>query len=644
MVPTTVTILSEPVAVSTSGPKSTWEARDGPPFVEIFNHEVRKETPDKTTRVPELNRPHSQDKIPVNERLAVETPAMSPKGNDQEPTAEQPPVDEQQQAVTVDAQAAVIQTLVVGLLIPAVVQAPATPQQVGQDGQTEAAGNTLSTAPNAEGQGLAASFQAVADHLMAGGQEKAEQNRTPVVKIDLQPNKPEAELNAQISPKFSQPLATIEPHVENQAEAMKDQAAVVGRPLMNDQAASGVQPLMKDQAVVVERLLMKDPVASVGQPLMKDQAVVVERLLMKDSAASVGQPLMKDLDVVVERLLMKDSAASVGQPLMKDPTASVGQPLMKDQAVVVERLLMKDQAASGVQPLMKDPAASVGQPIMKDQAAVVGQPLITGDPQKAELRPVTPLQEDASKGVVEKAGAAVEQVATDRATSQSSVIPSTLKQVTEPRVTLHNLHLERDLADGVEQPVTVKAEQSVTVKADQPDIAPATLAGQQANRTVNAHEPAASVQKSISTKDGAEQAAQPPVNKVVAGVELADLGKAMGAPPEITNSEPARLAEARNLHLTQQIARQVEDMANSGLKTLRMQLYPEALGKLELQLTSQGGSLKVVILADLAATQQTLERHALDLQQALQQTGVNLTGLTIGQRGAGDQPNGEQRY
>jgi flagellar hook-length control protein FliK len=329
---------------------------------------------------------------------------------------------------------------------------------------------------------------------------------------------------------------------------------------------------------------------------------------------------------------MKDQAAVVWWSLMNDPTASVGQPMMKDQAVVVGQLLMKD------------PAASVGQPLMKDQAVVVGQPLITGDPQKAELRPVTPLQEGASKDVVEKAGAAVEQVANDRATSQSSVIPATLKQVTEPRVTLHNLHLERDLADGVEQPVTVKAEQSVTVKTDQPDIAPATLAGQQANRTVNAPEAAASVQKSISTKDGAEQAAQPPVNKVVAGVELADLGKAMGAPPEITNSEPARLAEARNLHLTQQIARQVEDMANSGLKTLRMQLYPEALGKLELQLTSQGGSLKVVILADLAATQQTLERHALDLQQALQQTGVNLTGLTIGQRGTGDQPGGEQRY
>jgi hypothetical protein len=584
MVPTTVTILSEPVAVSTSGPKSTREARDGPPFVEIFNHEVRKETLDKTTRVPELNRPHSQDKIPVNERLAVETPAMSPKGNGQEPTADEQPVDEQQQAVTVDAQAVVIQTLVVGLVIPAVVQAPATPQQVGQDGQTEAAGNTLNTAPNAEGQGLAASFQAVADHLMASGQEKAEQKKTPVVKIDLQPNKPEAEFNAQISPKFSQLLATIEPHVENQAEAMKDQAAVVGR------------------------LLMKDPAASVGQPLIKDQVAVV------------GRPLMKD------------QAAVVGWPLMNDPTASVGQPMMKDQAVVVGQLLMKD------------PAASVGQPLMKDQAVVVGQPLITGDPQKAELRPVTPLQEGASKDVVEKAGAAVEQVAADRATSQSSVIPSTLKQVTEPRVTLHNPHSERDLADGVEQPVTVKAEQSVTVKTDQPDIAPATLAGNQANRTVNAHEAAASVQKSISTKDGAEQAAQPPVNKVVAGVELADLGKAMGAPPEITNSEPARLAEARNPHLTQQIARQVEDMANSGLKTLRMQLYPEALGKLELQLTSQGGSLKVVILADLTATQQTLERHALDLQQALQQTGVNLTGLTIGQRGAGDQSGGEQRY
>jgi flagellar hook-length control protein FliK len=459
-----------------------------------------------------------------------------------------PSVDERQMTGIIEAQVGNVQSLVFGLTIPTTIQAPATPQQIGQDGQAEAASNTLSTAPNTEDLGLSAGFQAVADQLIGGGQAKAVQNRAPVVKIDLQPNKPEVELNAQNTIKFSQLLATVQPQNENQAE------------------------------------------------------------------------------------------------------------------------------------------------VIKDQAAVVGQPLTDGNPPKAEQRPVSLPLDGAGKDVIQNAEAAVEQITADRAASQPSLIPSTLKQVTESRRSLHSPHLEQGLVDGAEQPVAVKADQAVTVKADQavtvkadqavtvkadqsvtvkadqavavkadqtvtvkadqtvtvmrehPNISQTTLAGRQVDRPVNTQEAATSAQKAISIKDGAEQEVQLPVKQAVDGVELVNVGKAMDAPQDIPNSELARLAEARSPHLTQQITRQVENMVDSGLKTLRMQLYPEALGKLELQLTSQGGNLKVVILADQAATQQMLERHALDLQQVLQQTGVNLTGLTIGQRSAGDQAGGDQRY
>jgi flagellar hook-length control protein FliK len=89
-------------------------------------------------------------------------------------------------------------------------------------------------------------------------------------------------------------------------------------------------------------------------------------------------------------------------------------------------------------------------------------------------------------------------------------------------------------------------------------------------------------------------------------------------------------------NILQQTFRNVDEMIQNGQKTLRVQLHPENLGGLELRLTSQGGSLQVAILADSSMTQQVLERHVQDLQQVLINSGVNLAGLTVGQRGSQD--------
>ena len=99
-------------------------------------------------------------------------------------------------------------------------------------------------------------------------------------------------------------------------------------------------------------------------------------------------------------------------------------------------------------------------------------------------------------------------------------------------------------------------------------------------------------------------------------------------------TKTAELSSTQNI--LSQTLRNVDEMVQNGQKSLRVQLNPENLGGLELRLTSQNGSLQVVILADSSMTQQVLERHARDLQQLLVQSGVNLAGLTVGQRGANE--------
>ena len=133
-----------------------------------------------------------------------------------------------------------------------------------------------------------------------------------------------------------------------------------------------------------------------------------------------------------------------------------------------------------------------------------------------------------------------------------------------------------------------------------------------------------------------------------ADVSAADAAKAgdKTPPAAILNSHTSEAAQqTSNVRSAQRIVQQtfnhLDGMLQSGQKTLRVQLYPENLGHLELRLTSQGGTLQIVILADSSVTQQALQQNARDLQQALQESGVNLTGLTVGQRGDQEQTPGE---
>ncbi|MGB9640207.1 MAG: flagellar hook-length control protein FliK [Anaerolineales bacterium] len=99
--------------------------------------------------------------------------------------------------------------------------------------------------------------------------------------------------------------------------------------------------------------------------------------------------------------------------------------------------------------------------------------------------------------------------------------------------------------------------------------------------------------------------------------------------PQNKTNEPARLAEAPRNEVIQQLSKDLESFTKSGQQSLRLQLHPESLGKIDLHLTSNAEGVRIVMNADQAATGFLLERHLGELKEMLEQAGVNLTGLSV---------------
>ena len=103
--------------------------------------------------------------------------------------------------------------------------------------------------------------------------------------------------------------------------------------------------------------------------------------------------------------------------------------------------------------------------------------------------------------------------------------------------------------------------------------------------------------------------------------------------------EPARLAEAHPTRLIQQLQHQVLRAAQAGKTSLHLQLHPENLGQIDLELTSRLDGLRITFTPDNPETGKLLAFHLKDLQQSLTEAGVQISGLSIGQ----DQTNGTAR-
>jgi len=125
--------------------------------------------------------------------------------------------------------------------------------------------------------------------------------------------------------------------------------------------------------------------------------------------------------------------------------------------------------------------------------------------------------------------------------------------------------------------------------------------------------------------------AQPASIKEVARSEAVQASGPPSSSPAAKPIEPARLAEAHRPEIVQQVARELEVFGKSGQTSLRIQLYPEQLGRIDVRMISKADGVQIVIHAENASTASLLERDLNFLRESLVQAGVNLSGLTVGQ-------------
>lgn len=115
-------------------------------------------------------------------------------------------------------------------------------------------------------------------------------------------------------------------------------------------------------------------------------------------------------------------------------------------------------------------------------------------------------------------------------------------------------------------------------------------------------------------------------------------GAPAATPPTSSLLEPARLAEASEPTapttppevVLPQVVRGVETLSRSGQTTLHVHLQPEALGRIDLHLTTGAEGVRVTMTADLPATGSLLQQHLVDLRETLAASGLNVAGLSVG--------------
>lgn len=86
-----------------------------------------------------------------------------------------------------------------------------------------------------------------------------------------------------------------------------------------------------------------------------------------------------------------------------------------------------------------------------------------------------------------------------------------------------------------------------------------------------------------------------------------------------------------------QVDQTIKDMMSEGQKTIRLQVSPENLGKVDIKLISGADGMQVILTAEKPGTGKLLESNLSQLQQSLMEAGVTIGHMSVSQQNAGNQ-------
>ncbi len=110
-----------------------------------------------------------------------------------------------------------------------------------------------------------------------------------------------------------------------------------------------------------------------------------------------------------------------------------------------------------------------------------------------------------------------------------------------------------------------------------------------------------------------------------------------------TNTRGENLVQPKALPIIQKVSTQVAEMVREQGQSMRLQIHPENLGKIDLRLVSNSDGMRVVMTAEVPATARLLETHLDQLQQSLSHAGVSISGMSVNSQGAqGQSANASQ--
>lgn len=185
---------------------------------------------------------------------------------------------------------------------------------------------------------------------------------------------------------------------------------------------------------------------------------------------------------------------------------------------------------------------------------------------------------------------------------------------------------------------TVVAEEKPVMAADKQSAGGATVsvevAGKSPALAINEVEVSANTNTAASS-----ETKQPFIKSVESATEQIDVSahhtssvKAMASYETFNVSQEAPL-DLKQPQLVKQVSEKIKDLAGSGQTTLRIQVVPESLGRIDLRLVSNSNGVQVIMTADLPSTGRLLESHLAQLQQSLAEAGLQIGNLSVGGQG-----------
>jgi len=109
---------------------------------------------------------------------------------------------------------------------------------------------------------------------------------------------------------------------------------------------------------------------------------------------------------------------------------------------------------------------------------------------------------------------------------------------------------------------------------------------------------------------------------------------------ELNGKMPVAQANIQATEVVQQVIRQMNGRIKPGTSSMRLQLNPKELGAIEVDMVSSPQGLHVTFFAEQASTGRLLETQLNQLRDSLVNSGVQVSGLNIGQHNTQGQKGG----